>query len=84
MNKIGREVTPHEAEVMATIGLSKMRKSSNAYALFFEDGKFGWSRDNSSRYARWKRTGEPLMIGLYNHHCHMPVIAGDILYMAGE
>lgn len=84
MNIVGRDVTIDEAQRLASIGLSKMRKSSNAYALFFDEGKFGWSRDNSSRYARWKRTGEPLMIGLYNHHCHMPVIAGDILYVAGE
>ena len=84
MNKIGREVTIEEAQRLASIGLSKMRKSSNAHALFYEDGLFIWSRDNSTRYARWQRTGSPLLIGLYNHHCHMQVIAGDILYVAGE
>lgn len=84
MNIVGREVTIDEAQRLAAIGLSKMRKSSNAHALFLEDGLFSWSRDNSTRFARWQRTGSPLLVGLYNHHCHMPAIANDVLFVAGK
>ena len=84
MNQIGREVTIEEAQRLAGIGLTKIRKGSNAYALFYEDGLFIWSRDNLTRYARWQRTGSPLLVGLYNHHCHMPAIANDVLFVAGK
>lgn len=83
MNQIGREVTIEEAQRLAGIGLNKIRKGSNAYALFCESGMFLWSRDNSSRYAAWKTTGRPFLVGVYNKHCHMPVIANDVLFVAG-
>lgn len=83
MNKIGREVTIEEAQRLAGIGLTKIRKGSNAYALFCEDGRFLWSRDNSSRYVAWKTTGRPFLVGVYDRRCQMPVIANDVLFVAG-
>lgn len=84
INHAGREVSIDEAQRIASIGLTKIRKSSNAYALFLEDGRFIWSRDNSSRYAMWKATGKALLVGVYNKHCQMPVIANDVLFVAGQ
>ena len=75
-------MTPREAESIAHAVLCKARKSSNSYALFYIDGKFHSSRDNSTLYERWKKTGTPELIGLYNKLCHMPMIAEDILYRA--
>lgn len=47
------------------------------------DGRFLWSRDNSSRYVAWKTTGRPFLVGVYDRRCQMPIIANDVLFVAG-